>query len=91
MADLSGWYKINFLVILFIWNNTGVDSHYVDPCTYTNHIDVQIEQLVNVCLNYHTQDGGNSMPIFLPSDELTLDGNCLSLKNIELVDIFSKV
>ncbi|KAG1795023.1 uncharacterized protein HD556DRAFT_1431731 [Suillus plorans] len=29
------------------------------------------------------------MPSFLPSDEPTLNGDCLSLKNIELVDIFS--
>ncbi|KAG2155230.1 uncharacterized protein EDB93DRAFT_1239162 [Suillus bovinus] len=30
------------------------------------------------------------MPSFLPSGEPTLDGDCLSLKNIELVDIFSR-
>ncbi|KAG1791821.1 uncharacterized protein HD556DRAFT_1240156 [Suillus plorans] len=30
------------------------------------------------------------MPSFPPSDEPTLDGDCLSLKNIELVDIFSR-
>ncbi|KAG2365333.1 hypothetical protein BDR07DRAFT_1449847 [Suillus spraguei] len=30
------------------------------------------------------------MPSFLSSDEPTLNGNCLSLKNIELVDIFSR-
>ncbi|KAG2116140.1 hypothetical protein DEU56DRAFT_874197 [Suillus clintonianus] len=30
------------------------------------------------------------MPIFLPSIEPILDGDCLSLKNIQLVDIFSR-
>ncbi|KAG1803263.1 hypothetical protein EV424DRAFT_1474585 [Suillus variegatus] len=30
------------------------------------------------------------MPSFPPSDEPTLNGDCLSLKNIELVDIFSR-
>ncbi|KAG1774198.1 hypothetical protein EV702DRAFT_975394 [Suillus placidus] len=70
---------------------------YVDSRTRTNHIevqnehwDVQIERLVSVYLDYCTQDGGDGMPSFPPSDEPTLDGDCLSLKNIELVDIFSK-
>ena len=55
------------------------------------HWGVQIEQLVSVYLNYRTQDGGDGMPSFPPSDEPILDGDCVSLKNIELVDIFSKV
>jgi hypothetical protein len=64
----------------------------VDSRTRTDRIDiqnehwgVQIEWLVSVYLDYHSQDGGNSMPSFPPSIEPILDGDCMSLKNIQLV------
>ncbi|KAG2121295.1 hypothetical protein DEU56DRAFT_746730 [Suillus clintonianus] len=78
MADLSG-------------------CRYVDSCTHTDRIEVQnehwgaqIEWLVNVYLDYRSQDGGDGMPIFLPSIKPILNGYCVSLKNIQLVDIFNK-
>jgi hypothetical protein len=74
-------------------------SRYVDPRTRTDriqvqneHWDLQMEHLVRAYLDYRTQDRGDGMPNTAPSDELAaVDGDCLSLKNIELVDIFSNI
>ncbi|KAG2159580.1 uncharacterized protein EDB93DRAFT_1074785 [Suillus bovinus] len=79
MADLSGWHTIIFIILLIHLKHSQ-----------NEHWGNQIEKLVTVYLDYHTWDGGDDMPILPPSDEPTLDGDCLSLKNIELVDIFSK-
>jgi hypothetical protein len=74
-------------------------SRYVDPRTRTDriqvqnqHWDLQMEHLVRAYLGYRAQDRGDGMPNALPSDELTaVDGECPSLKNIELVDVFGDI
>ncbi|KAG2337880.1 hypothetical protein BDR05DRAFT_857660, partial [Suillus weaverae] len=78
MADLSGC--------------CYVDSHtHTDGIEVQNeHWGVQIEQLVSVYLDYRIQDSCNGMPSILPPGETTLNSDCVSLKNIKLVDIFGK-
>jgi len=70
-----------------------VDLHTCTDCieVQNEHWGTQIEWLVSTYLDYHTQDAGDGVLSLLPSDESTLNGNCLSLKYIELVDIFRKV
>ncbi|KAG1770855.1 hypothetical protein EV702DRAFT_931170, partial [Suillus placidus] len=68
---------------------------YVDPRTRHDRIEVetsnwmnQINVLVDAYLDYRTRDKGNGMPS-IPETVLTPDGHdCLSLADIELVDIF---
>jgi hypothetical protein len=51
-----------------------------------------MEHLVRAYLDYRAQDRGDGMPNAVPSDELTaVDGECSSLKNIELVDVFGDI
>ncbi|KAG1744784.1 hypothetical protein EDB19DRAFT_1826928 [Suillus lakei] len=68
---------------------------YVDPRTHhdrievqTEHWNTQIDRLVNEYLDYRDCDGGDGMPS-IPEDDIIADGShCLSLADIELVDIF---
>jgi hypothetical protein len=71
-------------------------SRYMDPRTCTNRIevqnanwDIQMDCLVEVYLDYHAWDCGDGMPRNA-LEELTLGDDSLSLKNINLVDVFSK-
>ncbi|KAG1816511.1 uncharacterized protein BJ212DRAFT_1208925, partial [Suillus subaureus] len=69
--------------------------HYIDPCTHHNHIEIQtgnwknqLNVLVDTYLNYCSQDEGNGM-LSIPETVIMPDGlNCLSLADIELVDMF---
>jgi hypothetical protein len=73
-------------------------SHYVDPHTRGDRINVQnahwniqIEGLVRAYLDYRTRDNGDSMPsVSSIDDPQRNDADTLILQNIELVDIFSK-
>ena len=72
-------------------------SHYVDPRTREDRINVQnanwnlqIEGLVKAYLDYRTQDNGDGMPSVSNDDLQHNDANTLILENIQLVDIFSK-
>ncbi|KAG0706446.1 hypothetical protein DFH29DRAFT_872226 [Suillus ampliporus] len=72
--------------------------HYLDPRTrhdcievQTEHWNTQIDHLVNEYLDYRDRDRGDGMPRIpeILEDVIISDGShCLSLADIELVDIF---
>ncbi|KAG1781332.1 hypothetical protein EV702DRAFT_928311, partial [Suillus placidus] len=55
----------------------------------TAHWDIQIDLLVNAYLDYRSRSTENGMPTFNgpPSSS---DTQCLSLSNIELIDLFQR-
>lgn len=93
VASLSGWY----VRIVFKLSSHSVIyfSRYVDPRTrhdrievQTEHWNTQIDRLVNEYLDYHDRDRGDGMPSIPEIPEIIDGSHCLSLADIELVDIF---
>jgi hypothetical protein len=67
----------------------------VDPRTRHDRIEIQtgnwtnqLDTLVDAYLDYRARDKGNGMPS-LPTGVMLNGHDCLSLADIELVDIFS--